>query len=220
MEKADGRLVMGQNASFDPSTYDTILHNGYPYYLREKSSDRDLGAGITTSPAYPYGLTIEATANKDGSHAKIVDVAMEKIRSLASKYSLVVLKGFQTSEHDGLREKITELARPGYVVPRHFPHRSSPDAVHLRSNAPILQTLERRDGESIINPCQPSFLRAHLHTSSRCLGCFGHSSSHPLRQGLAREPRQLHQHGDYAPACTDGRADRFTQQALLGQFFA
>jgi pyoverdine/dityrosine biosynthesis protein Dit1 len=124
MEKSDGRLTMGQYASFDPSTYDVVYRNGYPYHLREKSEDRELGNGITLTPAFPFGLTITAERTEgDASRCfRFEDLEMSKLRSLAFKYSLLVLRGFEMPGGNGKRELNLEgLSASGSDTPTFQP---------------------------------------------------------------------------------------------------
>ena len=67
---------------------------------------------VTFEHILPFGLLIQpATASgaSDGAMISWSDVPMGKIRALASKYSLILARGFEPVDEDEYRRKASEL---------------------------------------------------------------------------------------------------------------
>lgn len=95
MLKADGSFIVNHYRSFDPSTYEVAYRFGRPYYLRELSPESDFGekinSQITFTPNVPFGLIVKADPEAGLSFS---DLPMDKIRTLSSRHSVLLLQGF------------------------------------------------------------------------------------------------------------------------------
>jgi hypothetical protein len=107
-EEIDGTLTVAPLHTFDPSSYKIVHRYGRPYYLRGLSEDDDLGHRINSHVSfirhYPFGMMVKVDP---AANLSLDDLPMDKVRTLALRYSVLLFRGFAESD----RECFRRLAR-------------------------------------------------------------------------------------------------------------
>lgn len=112
MERADGALECRPLRVYDPQTYEIVMQEDRPYYIRERSDSRDFGEALNPfvkfQRSWPFGLVIRVDT---AANIKLSDLPMEKLRHLTDTYSLVLLKGFMRVDEQTLIAKAKEFGQ-------------------------------------------------------------------------------------------------------------
>lgn len=114
----DGSISVQHRYSVDPRSHELVHRYGRPYFYRELDPamkwDQDLekGKSVEFEGLSPFGLLIRPSACS--AAVSWMDVPMEKLRSLATRYSLVILRGFGGASQPEYVEKARQM---GEVLP-------------------------------------------------------------------------------------------------------
>lgn len=100
--KRDGTVGIQHNHTVDRSTHEIVRRHGRPYYWREIDAAMRWGdhLGVMFDRIFPFGLLIRPVP---GAVISWSDVPMGKMRDLASRYALILVRGFTPVEKDEFR---------------------------------------------------------------------------------------------------------------------
>ena len=86
--KRDGTIDIQHSITVDRATHELVYRRGHPYYWREIDPAMQWGdhMGVMFDRLFPHGLLIRPVP---GAVISWNDVPTEKLRDLASRYSLV-----------------------------------------------------------------------------------------------------------------------------------
>ncbi|KAF8322303.1 hypothetical protein DL93DRAFT_2223886 [Clavulina sp. PMI_390] len=107
----NGSLMIQHNSTVDRTTHELVARYGRPYYWREIDPAMNWGGSVTFEPLFPFGLLVRPT---NGTKVSWSDVPMEKMRDLASRWSLILARGFLPSDKDEYRAAASQL---GTIMP-------------------------------------------------------------------------------------------------------
>jgi hypothetical protein len=102
--KLDGSIAVQHNETVDESTHELVHRYGRPYFWREIEPAMRWGDAVevTFDHMFPFGLLVRPAPRTTISWS---DVPMDKMRVLASRYSLVLARGFDPVEKNEYRWK-------------------------------------------------------------------------------------------------------------------
>jgi hypothetical protein len=106
--KLDGSIAVQHNHTVDESTHELVYRYGRPYFWRETDPAMRWGDAmdVTFDHMFPFGLLIRPAP---GTTISWSDVPMDKMRALASRYSLILARGFEPVEKHEYRRQANEM---------------------------------------------------------------------------------------------------------------
>ena len=105
--KRDGSITVQHTQTVDKNTHKLVHRYGRPYFWREKDPAMHWdGLDVAFEPILPFGLIVRPAP---GTRISWSDVPMDKMRSLAGKYALILARGFGPVDKDEFSRKAGEM---------------------------------------------------------------------------------------------------------------
>jgi len=106
--KRDGTVDIQHSIAVDRAAHELVYRRGRPYYSREIDPAMQWGdhMEVLFDRLFPHGLLIHPAP---GAVISWSDVPTEKMRDLASRYSLVAVRGCGPVDHEEYSRKASEM---------------------------------------------------------------------------------------------------------------
>jgi len=106
--KRDGTVDIQHSITVGRAIHELVYRRGRPYYWREIDPAMQWGdhMGVVFDRLFPHGLLIHPAP---GAVISWSDVPTEKMRDLASRYSLVVVRGCGPVDNEEYSRKASEM---------------------------------------------------------------------------------------------------------------
>lgn len=106
--KHDGSVAIQHTSTVDPKTHELVYRYGRPYFWRESDAAMQWGENLPVifETLHPFGLLVRPVEPNSISWE---DVPMEKVRSLATRYSLIIFRGFRGVSKELYSQKARQM---------------------------------------------------------------------------------------------------------------